>query len=260
MERLLDRLERRFGRYAPDNITAVVVTLMGVAGVLELFRPGFTGALTLEPAMVRGGQLWRLASWLILPPSFSPIWLFFAVWWTWFCGSRLQSLMGSFRYALYWLTGWAVTTALAMALGLTTTNSAILMSLFLGFATYEPDFEILVLFVLPVRVKWLAWLDAAAIAWQVATASGWSRLLPLLAVANYLLFFGPTLLRALRGQARQSARRAAKAVSRDEAAPARRRCAKCGVTDDDRSVEFRVCTCEKCGRPTDFCLAHARDH
>lgn len=260
MQRIVNRLERRFGRYAPDNLTAVVVALMGVAGLLELFRPGFTSVIAFDAGQVRAGQLWRLFTWLILPPSFTPIWLLFALWWTWFCGTQLQARMGAFRYTLYWFTGWAITTALGVGLGVSTSNSALLMTLFLGFATYEPDYEILVLFVLPVRMKWLAWLDAAVIAWGVVSSSGWARLLPLLAIANYLLFFAPMLTDALRGRTRQHLRTSILPVKREEIQPPHRRCARCGVTDEDRSVEFRVCTCEKCGKPTEFCLTHARNH
>lgn len=262
MESLLARLERRFGRYAPQNLTLYLVGLMGVTWLLNQLRPGYAALLTLDPTQVLRGQLWRLFTFVLIPPADSALWLFFALWWTWALGQMVEQQMGSFRYALFWLLGIVATAAAALALGVAATNRFLLMALFLAFATQQPEHEILLFFVLPVRVKWLALLDVAMLALLVVTANGWQRLLPVLAVSNYLVFFGPTLVARLRGRAAVAARPAAQSrfAAREEA-PRVRRCTLCGVTDEDRRVEFRVCTCAHCnGRPTDFCLAHARNH
>ncbi|MBK6534199.1 MAG: hypothetical protein IPF99_32910 [Deltaproteobacteria bacterium] len=119
----------------------------------------------------------------------------------------------------------------------------------------------MMLLVDPVRLKWLACLEVALLAWRSATLPGASKLLPLLALSHYALFFGPGLWRALR--ARQ--RKAVHVVEAHRAAQApgvmtHRACATCGVTDADRAVEFRLCTCDRCGKPTNFCLPHVREH
>jgi hypothetical protein len=133
------------------------------------------------------------------------------------------------------------------------------MSLFLAFATLWPDYELRIFLILPVRVKWLALLDAAVIAGSVGFGSGWHRLVPLAAVGNYLLFFGPTLYDKLRGFVREGGR--ARARFRQAAATGPRRCAICGVSADDPDVDIRVCSCETCGgKNRDLCLAHARNH
>ncbi len=262
MESLLARLERRFDRYTPQNLTLYLVGLMGVTWVLERLRPGFLAMLALDPARVAAGQVWRLFTFVFIPPSDSPLWLFFALWWTWALGQMVERTMGSFRYALFWLVGVVTTAALAFAFGVPASNRFLLMSLFLAFATQQPEYEILLFFVLPLRVKWLALVDVALLALLVATAEGWQRLQPLAAISNYLLFFGPTLVALLQGRARKAARPAAqkRSAAEEVEAPRTRRCALCGVTDDDRRVEFRVCTCAHCGKPTEFCLAHARNH
>ena len=69
MERLLNHLERRFGRYAFDNLTLVLVGTQVATLVLSVTRPGFAQMLTLEPHLVREGQLWRLFSYLFLPAT-----------------------------------------------------------------------------------------------------------------------------------------------------------------------------------------------
>jgi len=139
------------------------------------------------------------------------------------------------------------------------------MSLFLAFATLWPDYKLLVFFILPVPVKWLALLDGLAIVAAIGFGEGWSRLVPLAAVGNYLLFFGPTLYDKLRRFVREGGR--ARARNRMRSAVhsgfqrGGRRCAICGVSADDPDVDIRVCSCEKCGGTNrDLCLMHARNH
>ena len=105
------------------------------------------------------------------------------------------------------------------------------------------------------------------VSWQRPAAGmgslpGLAKILPLVAVGNYLLFFTGTLIDLLRSGARQTGRRQALQRFRDETKvqPEVRTCTLCGVTDQDPAIDFRVCTCAKCGRPTDFCLEHARAH
>lgn len=263
MDRWLSRLERRYGRYAPGNLTWYLVGLQGLTFLLNMVRPGIVDLLTLDPARVAQGQVWRLFTYVILPPSDSPIWVLFALWWLHTMGTALEAEWGAFKYALYWFVGMICTSVCAFVFKVPATNAFLLQSLFLGFATIFPDYRIMLFFVLPVAVKWLALLDAVFMLVQVGSLDGYRKLLPLVAVGNYFLFFGSTLRELAMGYFRTGGRARARQKFRDAEPDLRereRRCAKCGVTDADRSVEFRICTCEKCGRPTEFCLTHARDH
>src|SRR5206468_3503050 len=85
-------------------------------------------------------------------------------------------------------------------------NTYLLMSLFLAFATYWPDFEFLIMFIIPVKVKWLALLDVLGLLAAVGTLPGYAKLMPVIAVGNYLLFFWPQLVELLKMQARRSQR------------------------------------------------------
>jgi hypothetical protein len=86
--------------------------------------------------------------------------------------------------------------------------------------------------------------------------------MPLVAIGNYLLFFTPTLVSLVRRFVQRGARVGEGRRFRDDGGVGARvrKCALCGVTDEDRSVDIRVCSCAKCGKPTEYCLAHARDH
>lgn len=267
LERLITRLERRFGRYAFGNVTYFLVGLQALGFAIVLVRPDLAERLVLERSAVLDGEWWRLVTFVLSPVSTSPIWVIFALYWLYVMGSALEERWGSFRYELYWLTGLGATVAAVFLGGSSATLAPLVMSLFLAFATLWPDYQLRLFFILPVPVKWLALLDALAIGADVGMRQGLDRLVPLAAVANYLLFFGPTLKDLVvrfvkeggRARARASYRQAANHGLHDLKA---RSCAICGASPaQDPNVELRVCSCEKCGGvDRDLCLAHARNH
>jgi membrane associated rhomboid family serine protease len=264
MHRLLARLELRFGRFALPGLTYYLVALHAFVFVLELTNPGVSQWLVLDRQLVLQGQFWRLVTYLFIPQATHPMWVLFSLYWLYFSGTALEAEWGAFKYQVFWLCGMLCTTVVAFAFGVQASSFHLLLALFLAFATLWPDFEIRIFFVLPVRVKWLAVLDAIFLMSEIGQADGLARAVPLIAVGNYLLFFTPTLLERLRGTAAQARRGRAfedfrRAVKSE--APRSRRCTMCGLTDADPQVEFRVCTCEKCGgQPTEFCLMHSRNH
>ena len=261
MSSWLDRLERRFRGLAPQNLTLYLVGLQAVCWVLEQMRPGFTDVLTLDAAAVARGQVWRVLTFLVLPPSPQPLLLFFSLWWTYSIGTAIEQAWGPARYALYWLLGMAATAACAVLFGVPGTNQYLLLSLLLAYATMNPELQITFFFVIPMRMKWLAWLEVGLLGLRTWMLPGATKLLPVIALGNYLVFFAPTLLQAWRARTRQAVHVVAMdRAARSSPAAQKRVCATCGVTDDDRRVEFRVCTCDRCGKPTNFCLPHVREH
>ncbi len=260
MDRLLARLERRLGKYAVENVPFLIVGGMAAVYVLCMARPEFEGLLTLDLGMVRHGQVWRLVTYLFIPTSHSILWILFELYWVWLIGSNLDAEWGAFKFNVYYLVGMIGTTVAAALTDGTGGNLYLNMSLFLAFATLFPDYQIFLFLLLPVKVKWLAWVDAALLAYALVTG-GWStRAAVIAALANYLLFFGGTIWQTWRGrnlQVRQAARRA----SNRPPAPATggRACAICGAREDD-GADIRVCSCDKCGGPRTLCLPHARNH
>jgi len=264
MQRLLDALERRFGRYAFDNLTLVLVGAQVATLVLSIARPAFAGMLVLDPQLVRAGQYWRLFSYLFIPPSFDPLWALFALYWLYVMGSALESEWGAFKYQLYWLFGTLLTGLGAFAFDQGATNQYLLMSLFLAFATLWPRYRIMLFFVIPIEVRWLAFVDAALLLMAIGGAEGYAKLAPALAVGNYLLFFTGPLIALLRGRALLASRkreRQAGVASAREHDERVRRCAICGISSDvSPETDFRVCSCPKHDGPTELCLEHARSH
>ena len=187
----IERLERRLGWAAVPGLASFLIGMNAAVWALALLKPEFPELLALDPTLVARGQLWRLATFLFIPPPLSPFWMFFWLYLLFMYARTLETEWGDFRFNLFYGIGAAATIAASLTLGRQLSNVALNASLFLAFAAIYPDFELLLLFVLPVKVKWLAALAWMGIGWGLL-AGDWDRRAATLAgVANYLVFFGP---------------------------------------------------------------------
>ncbi len=269
----LDRLERRFPRFGIANLVTYIVAGRFLALLLSLARPEYPQFLVLDPWAVRRGEVWRLASYLFLPPEISSgffggvfgalIQLYF----TWLIGRTLENTWGAFRFTLYYAIGGVGTALVAVALGTPATPDYLDLSLFLAFATVFPDFTVLLFFILPVRMKWLGWLSAVGLLWTFTFRSGLSgRIAILVAFSNYLAFFWPVLIGWFATAGRRPV--AVRSVHDTGPAPAPavaagpvHRCTSCGRTErDDTRLEFRWCKCGRCGEGLEYCMDHLASH
>lgn len=266
MERLLARLERRFGRLAIPNLILVIVGGMGIVWLLSLLRPEFLSLLILDIDAVRRGEVWRLVTFLFLPESppqasqWSLLWEAVYLYFTWWIGSSLEQHWGSFKFNLYYGLGALATVVAAVLFG-PMTNIWLNGSLLFAFATVFPDVQILLFFIIPVRVKWLGIVAAAACGYYFARGDSNLRAAIAASVVAYAVFFGGYWYGVL-SQRRVISRQRARRAEFESAAPAfgQRACAICGAREAD-GADVRVCSCEKCGgKPRTLCLQHARNH
>jgi membrane associated rhomboid family serine protease len=268
VDRLLSRLERRLGRYAPQGIILWIVGFSGVLHLLVFARPDAARLLWLDPGAVLHGEVWRVLTFLFAPAGpVSGTGLFWTALYLWFLhtmGTSLEAQWGSFRFDLFFLLGAVGTLLVGFFVG-PVTGEWVATALLLAFAVEFPDYEVL-LIVLPVKVKWLGLLSGGWMIWQLVAGGLQIRAAIVVALLDFLLFCGSDLLGLARGATRGAARGARRTAAPEGFGPAVRRthvCAKCGRSDkDDPSLEFRVCDCqEKChGKLTEYCLEHARDH
>ena len=265
MDRLLARLERRLGRYAPTNLTLWIVALSGFSFAVLLIKPASLQLLMLDPEAVAHGEVWRLLTFLFLPwgptTGLGALFTIFALMFLYTIGTSLEAEWGSFRFDVYYFIGVLGTIASALLIG-PVTNEYLNLSLLLAFATIFPEYEILLL-ILPLKVKWLGVLSGGFLAWSFIIGSPNVKAGIAAAIANYLLFFAKPLWERIRGRAVAGARQRRLASFAPEPARKPRICAKCGRSEkDDPNLEFRVCDCQdKChGKLTEYCLEHARAH
>lgn len=243
-----------------------IVGGMALAWLLSLLRPGFASALQLDLHAVMHGQVWRLVSFLFIPPETSPLWIFLTLYWTWLIGSNLENEWGSFKLNVYYALGTIFTIAVAALIG-PSGNTWLNLSLFLAFATLFPNYQIMIFFVLPVRMKWIAILIGVGLLVGMVLGSWATRGAILAGMANYLIFFTKHFVDVARGRkllVQQAARRAGFSTPPPRT-PAKktlgRVCAICGASEEDDDADIRVCSCEKCGgKPRNLCLEHARNH
>jgi hypothetical protein len=261
MDRILARLERRFGRFAIGNLTTFIVFGMAIVFMMSMARPDVVERLALDMSAVRRGEVWRLVTYLFIPRSLSFFWILFTLGWVWMLGHGLESEWGAFKFNVYYLLGMLGTTFAAVVTGQALGNYYLNLTLVFAFATIAPDYEVLLL-ILPVKMKWLAWLSVAFLAKDVLFGDWAVRAAIAVAMLNYLLFFAPELAAVVRGKERRRAQAVQRASSRPPPSAAVRTCALCGAREDD-GADIRVCPCEKCkatGGPRTLCLEHARNH
>ena len=252
---IISKLEKRIGHWAIPNLTLylIVIQLIGVA----LLMGGYSEVedLILNGIWVRAGDWARLLSFMMIPRTLSPIWLFFSIYVFYLIGSSLEKEWGAFRFNLYILVGYLLTIATAfIAPSAYILNTYFLGSIFLAFATLFPNMEFRLFLILPVKVKWLGWLTAVLYILTLLTADIGSRLGVVAAFTTYLLFFGKAFLSNVKSGQRRKAYHTQRAVV--DAQPIHA-CAECGATDkSDASLGFRYCsTCGEC-----FCEEHIGNH
>jgi hypothetical protein len=262
VDKVIARLERRLGRYAPQGIILWIVGISGALHLLVFARPDAAQLLWLDPQAVLDGEVWRVFTFLFAPTGrvtpTSLLWIVLGLWFLHTMGTALEAQWGSFRFDLYFFVGALATLAVGFLVG-PVTGRYVAEALLLAFAVEFPEYEVL-LIVLPVKVKYLGLISGALMIYALVIGDLATRAAVGIALVNFILFCGPTLRARLRGAAGPR-RKVAPAF-----APVQRKtrvCAKCGKSEaDDPRLEFRVCDCQdRChGKLTEYCLEHARAH
>ena len=176
--KFIDTLEKRFRRFAIPNLTLLLVASQSRCFMLALAQPLFVQDLFLIPDLVIKGEIWRLITFMIVPPRLHPILAIFAVYVFYLMGTSLEEEWGIFRYNLYLAIAY-IATLIAVFAGPVdiADNVYIESSVFLAFAFLYPEFEFLLFFVLPVKVKYLAIFTWALYAFQFLLGSGSQRMM-----------------------------------------------------------------------------------
>ncbi|HVW01889.1 MAG TPA: hypothetical protein VHB77_16170 [Planctomycetaceae bacterium] len=253
---MLDRLERKLGRYALPRLTLVLAIGQLIVWSVAVNQPQFLTRMALIPESVMQGEAYRLLTFLFIPPSLSWV-ILCALQLFYVMGSALEATWGDFRYNLYVMIAYLATLAVAWCYPANAaTNAYIGGSIFLAFAWLYPDFVINICFVLPVRVKWIALFTWIGFAMTMFFGDWEERALACCALANFFLFFGTSLFYKARYGKRQMERQIQ--AIRDERKPFHR-CTVCGITEkEDRHMDFRYCS--KCRGTREYCSEHLRNH
>ncbi|WP_346698079.1 hypothetical protein [Catenibacillus scindens] len=287
---MLDKLERKFGRYAIKNLMRYIIVLYAIGFFLSFAMPEvYYTYFCLDAERILHGEVWRIFTFLLNSPSNNPIFVIFSLYFYYLLGNTLEQVWGAFRFNLYYFTGVIGTVLAAIIVYLVTGLSGLYfymdtyyinLSLFLAFATIIPDMQVLVMFIIPVRMKWLAILDVVLLAWSFIQGGWGTRVAIVVALINFLFYFisfmrkkGPSPRQihrkyvykkaAAKGYGASAGYRGNRGTSPKGAGPypggARHRCAVCGRTElDDDTLEFRYCS--KCNGNYEYCQDHLFTH
>lgn len=256
--RWLDRLERKYGEFAIRGLMTYIVGLTGAAYIFSLVEPNFYLKIALIPELVFKGEVWRLITYIFIPEGRSPLFTVIALYFYYFIGSSLENEWGSFRFNVYYFLGMIGTTIAALLTGWGTATY-LNLSLFLAFAYLYPEHEILLFFIIPVKMKYLGWLNWALIAFTVIFSPIPQKIAAIASVLNFLVFFWEEVFIRTK-----TTRKAYNNRKRFKAEIPKNftihRCAVCGITEkDDPDMEFRYCV-ECDGGDYEYCMKHLKDH
>lgn len=265
----LNRLERRFGRYAIPNLMRYIAMLY-VAGIfVRQFAPQvYIAYLALDARAILNGQIWRIVTFLIWPPSGQLFLNALLVFLYYNLGSELESVWGSFRFNLFFFMGVIGHVLAALAVYLLfhqvylLTTDYLNLSLFFAISFMFPETQFYLFFVIPIKAKWLALFDAAIYLYGLVFGGAATRVALVLSFANVIVFFllyrgsrySPKEIRRkqkFRTQMNQAVRESKKAGLH--------RCAVCGRTDQD-SPELTFRYCSKCEGNYEYCEEHLYTH
>lgn len=243
-----------------------------------MFAQNFVGYLQFVPALILNGQVWRLVTWVVVPNASSPFMLLLTCYFYYWIAAMLEREWGTARFTLFYLGGMVLSVVLGMALGLGQMNLThtiaslnlsyyLNLSIFLVLAVLYGEMQVLLFFVVPVKMKWMALIDVVLVIvdmvdlfklgyWMLA-------LVPLASFINFFIFTWP-FWQAKLGIVRHKTdpkvihfKQAQKQAQ--ETKGYHHKCAVCGITDaDDPDMEFRYCS--KCDGCYCYCANHINNH
>ena len=280
--KFIDKLERKFGRFGIPNLTIYMIVCYVIGYALMIVNPGILNWLSLEPAYILRGQVWRLVTWVLYPPSTSGVlWFAIAVLFFYYpIGTSLERTIGTFKYTLYILSGVIFTILGAFILyfllggnvlvGNVFSTYYISLSTFLAYAMCYPDMQVLLMFIIPVKMKWMAIFYVVIVVYemiQYVMAGAWYLVIPIVAsLLNFIIFYFGTKdfsrYNPKEIHRRNEFRRAMEPQGRMKSSSGsvtKHKCAICGRTElDDPNLEFRFCS--KCNGNYEYCQDHLYTH
>lgn len=286
----MSKFEKKFGKYAVSNLSAILIMCYAVGYIIELINSDFLLMLTLDPYAILHGQIWRLVTWIVVPPATLDFFTIIMLYFYYSVGRTLEHTWGDYRYNVYLFSGMLFTIiASFVCMGLCylmygevfaspeqaeiifLTGSTIFstyyinMSILLAFASTFPNSMVLLMFIIPVKMKWLGIIYGVLLGVQFITGVGTplGDLFYRCAIAASLLTFAVfwmTSRNRIHMTPKQMKRRHEfKQEVKMNPRITRHKCAICGQTDEDSdNLEFRFCS--KCNGNYEYCQEHLFTH
>ena len=286
----MSNFEKKFGKYAIKNISLVLILFYACGYLINWINPVMFNYLTLNPyAILFKGQVWRLITWLIIPPENFSFFTLIMLYFYYSIGTTLERTWGTYRYNLYLFLGIIFTAvgAFAMmgfvylfqrdilfAMGaenyfavLSTMFSTyyVNMSIFLAFAATFPDMQVLLFFFIPIKVKILGIIYGVLLVYEFIAGVGnkylnaANRFVIGASLLNFIVFFLTSRNMIHMSPKQVKRRQEFKREVKQSAKITRHKCAICGTTEETNpELEFRFCS--KCDGNYEYCQDHLFTH
>lgn len=259
----INKLERKYHGWGIHNLISYIVLIKGAAYILNYMDPTgrFLYNIMLIPERVLQGEVWRLITYIAMPPQTSPIFVMFAFMLMYIYGQGLEREWGTFRFNMFYLIGYLGTLISAFIGGGAATTLYLDMSIFWAFAVIYPDFTLRLFFIFPVKVKYLAGISGIFALMGFISSTMSIKLAILVSMLNLILFFGDDMLNYTknRHRARKNRTRFKTNTKAYQKARVIHKCHVCGKTEkDDPQMEFRYCS--TCDGDYEYCMDHLRNH
>ena len=269
----LNKMERKFGRYAIHNLSMYIIGGYIIGYILYFLAPDVLyNYLSLEPYYIMRGQVWRLVTWVLIPPESPDIFTIIMLILYYQLGTELERAWGSFRFNVYIFLGIISTLVGAFILYFVLGGNGVFgsslfstyyinMSIFLAFTACYPEEKLLLYFIIPIKIKWFGILYTVYILLAFFTANWVGKVAIIASMFNFILYF---LLSRSRGKASPKEIRRKQVFKRQVKqgmAPGvtKHKCAVCGRTElDGDDLEFRFCS--KCEGNYEYCQDHLFTH
>lgn len=164
-------------RRTGENLRAIFVFLFLTVAFFFLEHQDearFAALFSFDGEAVAAGQWWRLLTyqfaqagegWAFIP---KPVFLFFTLLILYYMGSALEEEWGTFHFIAFFLVSTFAGAALAWWLGVPLLGSFFVRyTLLFAYASVFPEQTFYLFAVVPIRVRWLAYITAALLVWGV---------------------------------------------------------------------------------------------
>lgn len=297
------KMENKYGKYAIPNLTRYLIICYAIGYGLQIsaqlggsVAAGILSYMRLDAAAILHGQIWRLVSWLLIPPSSLDIFTLVMLYCYYNIGNLLERTWGTFRYnvfmfmglfftligafllyGIFALTGLGAgmetmgvmgvsgTAALSSFASLFFSTYYVSMSIFLAFAITYPEMQMLFMFVIPIKTKVLGVIYVIIMAYEVITSYragilyGITKTVVIgFSLLNVLVFFIVTR-KSFRTPTQMKRQRDFQRHTVKMKKVTRHKCAICGRSEEsDPDEQFRFCS--KCEGNYEYCSKHIYTH
>ena len=283
-------LRRKLEKYAIPNLTLYLIICYGIGYLMQYLVPAGYQYLMLDPFLVLKGQVWRLVTWILIPPDSSNIFfVLITLYLSYSLGGLLERIWGTYKYNVYLFSGLLFTILGAFVLcgysvlmgaqptmytGLYLLNNGsavyfgqfstyyINMSIFLACAASIPDVQVLLMFIFPIKVKWLGIVYGIILLVNCIQGGIATWIVVIFSLLNFLVFFlrskGKMHLSVGQIKRQQEFHQKMRSAGQTKGIT-RHKCAICGRTElDGDDLEFRFCS--KCNGNYEYCQYHLFTH